>query len=164
MGSDSSCVFIAFGYNNPLYGLQTVKSSCPPLPAVSGSTRVGQSQVSPWNSTGLEVLRDADFQGDRLDRPGTFVVCFGAAWCPITRRFMPKFTAEREKIRGTLAIADITDTDDPLWDTFRIRITPSILVFQDGKLKTRIDGKRFIGITSSGLARLEEALPPARPG
>lgn len=76
---------------------------------------------------------------------------------------MPKFVAEREKLHGTLAIADITDNDDPLWDTFRVRITPSIVVFQDGRATTRVDGKRFIGITASALFRLENAVPSDRP-
>jgi len=108
-----------------------------------------------WSSTGLEVLREVDFPGGRLNRPGTFVVCFGATWCPITRRFMPKFVALREKLWPTLAIADITDTKSPLWDTFRIRITPSIIVFRDGEVHSRIDGRRFLGVTRSDLAGLE---------
>ena len=118
-----------------------------------------RTEGSPWDSTGLEVLRTGDFSGDQLNRAGTFVVCFGAAWCPITRRFMPKFVAEHGRIRGTLAIADITDNRDPLWDTFRIRITPSIVVFEDGRVQLRIDGRRFIGIPRSALDRLETALP-----
>jgi len=87
-----------------------------------------------------------------------YVVCFGATWCPPTRRFIPKLVAERGKLPGTLAIADITDLKDPLWDTFRIKITPSIVVFRDGVVQMRVDGKRIFGITGSALTRLEQAL------
>jgi thioredoxin-like negative regulator of GroEL len=110
-----------------------------------------------WTPLGLEVFTRKDFPDGRLNRPGTFVVCFGAMWCPVTRRFMPKFLGLKGKLPGTLAIADITDTKDPLWDTFRIRITPSILVFRDGVVQMRVDGRRFFGVTKSALAGLETA-------
>ena len=109
---------------------------------------------SPWSSAGLEVLRTDDFPGGQLSRPGTYVVCFAAAWCPATRRFMPHFVAFRGSIPATLAIADITDNNDRLWEVFRIRITPSIVIFREGEPVSRIDGRRFIGITRSALVDL----------
>lgn len=111
-----------------------------------------------WTDTGLEVLGEKDFSGVHLNRSGVVVVCFGATWCPVTRRFMPRFVGERHRIAGTLAVADITDLNSALWDTFRIRITPSIIVFRDGEVQTRVDGKRFFGITASALAQLETSL------
>jgi Thioredoxin len=111
-----------------------------------------------WSSSGLEVFTAADFSQERLQRPGMYVVCFGAAWCPVTRRFMPKFAAEAGKLPGTLAIADITELNSPLWDTFRIKISPSILVFRDGGLVTRADGRRMLGITRAKLTELEHSL------
>jgi hypothetical protein len=113
----------------------------------------------PWATTGLEVLRKTDFPNNRLSRTGTYVVCFGAEWCPVTRRFIPRFIALGGTLPATLAIADITDLNDPLWDDFQIRITPSIIVFREGNILERIDGRRFLGITSKGLARLGQILP-----
>lgn len=113
----------------------------------------------PWGTTGLEVLRKTDFPNNRLNRPGTYVVCFGAEWCPVTRRFMPRFVALKGTLPATFAIADITDLKDPLWDDFQIRITPSIIVFRDGQIRQRIDGRRFLGITPKALARLDQVLP-----
>ena len=102
-----------------------------------------------------------DFPHARLNRLGTVVVCFGATWCGITRRFMPKFVALKTKLSAPLAIADISDQRGPLWDTFRIRITPSIIVFHDGLELLRIDGRRFFGITRSDLAELEREFSPS---
>ncbi len=117
-----------------------------------------------WASMGVEVFTTGDFPDGRLNRPGTWIVCFAAAWCPVTRRFLPKFLVRRGSTPPP-AIADITDRNDPLWDTFRIRITPSILVFRDGNVLPRIDGRRFFGVTAGDLARLELAFPrgPAEP-
>jgi hypothetical protein len=111
-----------------------------------------------WEGLGLEVLRTHDFVDGRLTRPGRYVVCFGATWCRPTRRFMPKFVAEKGAFPGTLAIADISDMNDPLWDVFRLRITPSIIVFQDGAVWKRVDGRRVFGITDPALAELRNTL------
>jgi hypothetical protein len=117
--------------------------------------------TDPWADSGLEVLRSSDFSGPRLNRSGTVAVCFGAEWCPITRRFIPKFFARQAALGVPLAIADITDLNDPLWDTFRIRITPSVIVFRDGAMLLRMDGRRFLGITHADMNRLEAALRTA---
>jgi Thioredoxin len=113
---------------------------------------------SAWSATGVEVLSSKDFTEGRLNRPGTYVVCFGAAWCGPTRRFMPNFVQRKNKWPGTTAIADITDRNDPLWDIFQIRITPSIIVFREGRIRLRADGRRFVGITTLALDKLEQAL------
>ena len=119
-----------------------------------GSALAGGS----WASSGLEVLRTTDFPDGRLERSGTWVVCFGAEWCPVTRRFVPKFVERQRAWPATLAIADITDRNDPLWDTFRIRITPSVLVFRDAATILRIDGRRFLGVTSSDFKKIDLVL------
>jgi thioredoxin-like negative regulator of GroEL len=121
-----------------------------------------------WDSTGLEVLRTNDFEATRLKRDGTYAVCFGATWCPATRGFVPKFVARKESLPAKLAIADITELNDPLWDSFKIKITPTIVVFQTGAPVGRIDGRRFVGLRSSDLVRLTDLLDtlsgPAPPG
>ncbi|MGA7861288.1 MAG: thioredoxin family protein [Thermoplasmata archaeon] len=109
---------------------------------------------TPWAATGLEVLGNADFTNGRLSRSGTTVVCFAAAWCPVTRRFMSRLVALKDTLPATLAIADITDLENPLWEDFRVRITPSIIVFRDGEVLQRVDGMRFLGITRSALSKL----------
>ncbi|MGD0588790.1 MAG: thioredoxin family protein [Thermoplasmata archaeon] len=111
-----------------------------------------------WDSTGLEVLRTNDFDTAHLKREGTYAVCFGATWCLPTRRFVPKFVARNGHLPAKLAIADITDWNDPLWDSFQIKITPTILVFRDGTTVGRFDGRRFIGLRDLDLDRLTDLL------
>lgn len=111
-----------------------------------------------WEGLGVEVLRSPDFVGPQLQRDGTYAVCFGATWCPPTRRFVPKFVSRSGGSPATFAIADITDLHDPLWDTFRIKITPTIVVFHDGTPNGRLDGKRFVGLRSADLDRLSALL------
>ncbi|MFZ0829658.1 MAG: thioredoxin family protein [Thermoplasmata archaeon] len=123
-------------------------------------TDVGAGARTPWSTTGLEVLGPRDFSGGRLQRSGTNVVCFSAEWCPVTRRFMPKFLALRGTLPALLMIADITDLKSPLWDDFHIRITPSIIVYREGEVFLRLDGRRFFGLRDPDMAKLAMALPP----
>ena len=99
-----------------------------------------------WTESRLEVLGASDFEGQRLRRPGRYVVTFGAEWCPWTRRFVPKFQAWSKEMNATAAIADITDMKSPLWDTFGIRITPTVVCFIDGSVVYRANGHRLIGV------------------
>lgn len=111
-----------------------------------------------WESTGLEVLRANDFETTLLKRDGVYAVCFGATWCRPTRSFVLKFVARNGRLPAKLAIADITDWNDPLWDSFRIKITPTMVVFRDGTPVGRFDGLRFIGLRDSDLDRLTDLL------
>jgi hypothetical protein len=117
-----------------------------------------QKNAGSWESTGLEILRTADFDGLRLKRPGVYAVCFGATWCPPTRAFVPKFVARKGTVPATLAMADITEWEDPLWDSFQIKITPTMAVFREGELVARFDGRRMIGLRESDLDKLATAV------
>ena len=111
-----------------------------------------------WTSTGLEVLGAGDFDGTQLRRPGVYAVCFGATWCPPTRRFVPQFVARGGNPHAKFAMADITEWESPLWDSFSIKITPTMIVFRDGRPELRFDGRRMVGLRGSDLDKLEEAL------
>jgi hypothetical protein len=111
-----------------------------------------------WDRFGLEVLRSPDFDDQRLRRDGIYAVCFGATWCLPTRRFAPKFVARAPEFPGQFAFADITAMDEPLWDTFEIKITPTMVVFRDGVAVGRFDGRRVLGLREADLDRLTEML------
>jgi thioredoxin-like negative regulator of GroEL len=107
-----------------------------------------------WAHTGLEVLHTADFEGVRLKRPGVYAVCFAATWCPPTQRFVPQFVARKGSAPASFAMADITDMEDPLWDSFHIDITPTMAVFQDGKVVGRFDGRPALALDERDLDKL----------
>jgi hypothetical protein len=109
-----------------------------------------------WASLGLEVLRASDFDGPRLRREGRYAVCFGATWCFPTRVFAPKFAARNTRVPARLAMADISARDDPLWDSFQISITPTMIVFQDGGAMGRFNGRPVIGLRTADVDRMVE--------
>lgn len=99
-----------------------------------------------WTATGLEVLDAVDFENDRLRSKDDYVVAFGASWCPWTRAFVRRFREWGGGLRGRLAIADISDRKSVLWDVFRIRVSPTVLCFSNGRAVFRLDGRLFRGI------------------
>jgi hypothetical protein len=108
-----------------------------------------------WDGVGLEVLERRELEGGRLARQGRFAVCFGAAWCPWTRRIVRKFRGWERESELPIVIADLTDRKSPLWDQFRISITPSVLCFENGEVVLRLDGRRLIGLSHRDLTALQ---------
>ncbi len=118
--------------------------------------RLAREPTAGWDHLNLEILRSGDFEGTRLRRAGTYAVCFGATWCFPTRVFAPKFASRDGRIPARIAMADITAMDDPLWDSFEIKITPTMVVFQDGNVVGRFNGRPVIGLRTADLDRLTE--------
>ncbi|MGA9839706.1 MAG: thioredoxin domain-containing protein [Thermoplasmata archaeon] len=106
----------------------------------------------------MERLGPDAFQGDRLRRPGVWAVAFVADWCPFCRSFVPEF----ENLRGSgtfeIATADLTEDDDPLWEQFGVEVVPTVVVFRDGAVVFRRDGRLGRGLGASDLSALRGAL------
>jgi thioredoxin 1 len=84
-------------------------------------------------------LESADFDGKRLKRTGRLAVLFAAEWCPFCRRFSPMFESALKAKKMSGALADLSDFDNPLWETFDIQVVPTVMVFNDGELVYRKD-------------------------
>ncbi|MGI0071057.1 MAG: thioredoxin family protein [Thermoplasmata archaeon] len=106
----------------------------------------------------MERFGPGAFDGQRLRRPGTCGVAFLADWCPFCRSFGPEF----ERLAGTgpfeLAEADLTDEESPLWERFGIGVVPTVLVFRDGEMTFRRDGRLGRGLEPADLDALRAAL------
>ena len=91
-------------------------------------------------------LQRSDFEGTKLSKSGTIAVLFAASWCPFCRMFTTTFELRlREKgIEG--ARVDLSEYDSPLWDSFRIEIVPTVIVFRDGDAVFRRDGTSGVGL------------------
>jgi thiol-disulfide isomerase/thioredoxin len=112
----------------------------------------------------VEVLGKDAFDGTRLERPGIWVVNFSADWCGFCEEFLPKYaTLERDRGLGVV-IGDLTDLDSPLWDLFRLTVTPTIVAFRDGVQFFRRDGRRGEGLDEEDLRALRAAISALDPG
>lgn len=111
----------------------------------------------------MQRLAAADFDGIRLRDPAPYAVLFSADWCPFCRRFLPQFQAIEQTLQARIALADLTDLDNPWWETFEIEVVPSILGFRGGNLVWRVDGVRSVGLGKPDLDKVA-ALVSDNPG
>lgn len=102
------------------------------------------------------VLKTDDFNGTKLLDSRSVLAVFYAGWCPFCRSFLELFeTAMKEKSDPLGAVVDISDMNDPLWETFHVDIVPTLVGFKNGEVVVRKDG-----VAGAGLAKtqLENAL------
>jgi len=86
---------------------------------------------------------------------GATAVLFHATWCPFCRSFLPTFNATLNGQQGVAGLeAVIDDESNPLWTRFAIEVVPTVLVFENGAVKERIDGRPGVGLTSQDLGAL----------
>lgn len=126
-------------------------SSAPLGPATDPSRR--SLTVAP----AVPRVRAAAFDGTRLRAPGLVVVGFLADWCPYCVRFLPELARLLDEGRAVVC-ADLSDEDDPLWERFSIEIVPTVLVFRDGREVFRASGVAGVGLSSTDLRSVREAL------
>ena len=74
--------------------------------------------------------------------------------------FLQKLSRDLRKCHGeesrTIgALANISDESNPLWETFKVDIVPTLVGFRDGLVIIRKDGVASIGL---GMPELEDAL------
>lgn len=98
----------------------------------------------------MEHVKPEEFDSKVLGENKKTVVLFYATWCPYCANFKPTF--ESAKIENANKIGSIIDEDEnPLWDRFSILAVPTIIVFQNGKIISRRDAKKHIGLTKSDM-------------
>ena len=91
-------------------------------------------------------LTDSNFENRSIkDHTDKSIVFFSADWCPYCVSFFNNWK-DYGKIESVL-IADITDVDSKLWDSFDVNVVPTMAIFKEGKLEKRWDGILGQGIT-----------------
>jgi len=94
----------------------------------------------------MEHVTSDDFDSKVLKSDQKIIVLFYATWCPYCSNFKPTF--ESSKIDAIKQMGSIIDEDEnPLWDRFNIQAVPTMIAFQKGKIISRKDSKKNIGLT-----------------
>jgi thioredoxin 1 len=109
----------------------------------------------------MERLKPSDFDGERLRRPGGWAVCFTADWCPFCRAFAPKFEAIGRGAAFQIAEGNLTEEENPLWETMHVDVVPTLVAYVDGNPVWRRDGTYGVGLHDPDLTELVAALTAA---
>jgi len=104
-----------------------------------GMTMKGQC---PWVETGVEL--EAALRGkDRI------VALFYVSWCPFCVRFLPVF---QRHIDETLDFLIVQDDQERLLERYTVKVVPTVLLFEKGKVSRRLDGAPGVGLDEGQLA------------
>ncbi len=87
---------------------------------------------------------------------GKTVVIFSADWCPYCVSFFNNWS-EYGRVED-VCIADITDVESELWDSFDIEVVPTMAVFENGMLVKRWDGQLQRGLNIDQIQSVNEYL------
>jgi len=105
----------------------------------------------------MEHVKPEEFDSKVLGDNKKTVVLFYATWCPYCSNFKPTF--ESAKIETANKVGSIIDEDEnPLWDRFDIQAVPTMIVFQNGKIVSRRDAKKHVGLTKSDMDSIVKEL------
>jgi thioredoxin 1 len=75
---------------------------------------------------------------------------FYATWCYYCSRFVPVFDNATAGLKASAVIHVIVDDyDSPLWDDYSIGAVPTVILFEDGEVRSRLDGRFGSGLSET---------------
>ncbi len=79
---------------------------------------------------------------------------FYASWCPFCRTFLSMFNKYAEKTAsGMFLRVRIDEDENPLWEEYSLVAVPSIILFENGQVASRLDCELGAGLTEQQLSR-----------
>jgi len=98
----------------------------------------------------MEHVIPEEFDSKVLNNDQKTVVLFYASWCPYCANFKPTFEASNTNNAKKMA-ALVDEDENPLWDRFNIQAVPTMIVFEKGKIISRRDAKKHVGLTKGDM-------------
>ncbi len=73
---------------------------------------------------------------------------FYASWCPYCIRFVPVFNRQVANFKKANVVHVLLDDyDNLLWDDYSIGAVPTVILFEECKVCSRLDGRLGIGLS-----------------
>lgn len=105
----------------------------------------------------MEHVIPEEFDSKVLNNDQKTVVLFYASWCPYCANFKPTF--EASNINNAKKMEALVDEDEnPLWDRFNIQAVPTMIVFEKGRIISRRDAKKHVGLTKGDMESIVKEL------
>ena len=99
----------------------------------------------------IEVDNKGDL-GRQLQRSRRVLALFYASWCPFCRKFLPIFDKQSSKQDVNLVLrVKVNDYDNPLWADYSIEAVPTVVLFNEGKIWRKLDGRFGYGLSEQQL-------------
>ena len=105
----------------------------------------------------MEHVQPEEFDSKVLNSEKKMLVLFYADWCPYCANFKPTFEEIDSSNLQKKAVL-VNEAENPLWDRFSIQAIPTMIAFQNGKILTRRDAKKGIGLTRTDMESIIKEL------
>ena len=95
----------------------------------------------------IEVSNKSDLER-QLKKSKRVLALFYASWCPFCRRFLPAFDKKYSKYSFNLVLrVKVDDDDNPLWEEYSIGAVPTVILFEEGQVCRRLNGRFGYGLS-----------------
>jgi thioredoxin 1 len=94
----------------------------------------------------LEVNNQADLT-KQLSQNKRVLTLFSSSWCPFCQRFAKAFNANVDSCKVDAVVhVNMDDYDSPLWDEYDVDAVPTLILFENGEIKSRLDAGSGTGL------------------
>lgn len=94
----------------------------------------------------IEVTDEASLKS-QLKANRRVLALFHASWCPFCRSFVSIFNKHAQNSGDATYIkVRVDDYENPLWETYCLEAVPSLVLFEEGQLKRRLDCELGAGL------------------
>ena len=104
----------------------------------------------------MEHVLPEEFDAKILNNNKKTLVLFYADWCPYCANFRPTFEEINSNTDKKAAL--VNEDENLLWDRFNIQAVPTMIAFQNGKIISRKDARKGIGLTRSDMESIVKEL------
>ena len=95
---------------------------------------------------------DTELEGQLKGKDKAYVL-FYAKWCPFSREFLPAFEEYARTNPKACVSVEISDKPE-LCDKYAVEYYPTVILFEKGKVKKRLDSKPGAGLNKKQLVEL----------
>jgi len=105
----------------------------------------------------MEHVLPEEFDSKVLNGGQKTLVLFYADWCPYCANFKPTFE-EMNSGKAQKKAALVNEDENPLWDRFNVQAVPTMIAFQEGRIISRRDAKKHVGLTRTDMESIIKEL------
>ena len=109
----------------------------------------------------IKISNKQDIDSE-LKKNKKVLALFYSSGCPYCTRFVPTFDKKVARLGVKNVIHVLLDNyENPLWDDYDIPAVPTIILFEDGKVFKRLDGKLGSGLSEGQFKTWIDEFKPA---
>ncbi len=103
------------------------------------------------------ALNPNDFKDDKLLKDEKNLVFFYSEWCPFCRKSFRYLKLFDESVLKVFRV-DLSDENNPLWESLKINTVPTLIAFKDGMEFWRANGISMVGLRKEDFKQAISAL------